>query len=64
MPLNGWVEGERKHAMDNAKGSLRVRRKEAKTGTPDPGDRCPILTAKELGGVLYRKNKQKNLGLL
>ena len=60
MPLKGWVEGERKHAMDNVKGSLSVCRKEAQTGTPDQGDRCPILTVEELGGMLYRKNKQTN----
>ena len=52
--------------MDNAKGSLSVRRKEAQTRTPDPGDPCPILTVEELGGMLSqkKKNKQTNLGLL
>ena len=46
--------------MDNAKGSLSVRRKEAQTGTPDPGDRCRILTVEELGGVLSQKKTQTN----
>ena len=34
--------------------------KRGQTGTPDQGDHCPILTVEELGGVLYRKNKQTN----